>query len=164
MPIHTMTGLVLTAVAVLWPVIGLTVIGTVFLPLRALEMGHNAAVDLAAAVRWKPCNCNFPRLPFSPSPLNADMIIYELSEFHDPRALETWSPASARFQKYMVVNEKMRPPFVISGGTCFLADTRIYPTATFCCCWPYALRESWGLKSASISARTTQTQARYAGR
>lgn len=67
MPIHTMTCLVLTAVAVLWPVIGLTVIGTVFLPLRAQEMGHNAAVDLAAAVRWKPCNCNFPRLPFSSS-------------------------------------------------------------------------------------------------
>lgn len=66
MPIHTMTCLVLTAVAAPWPVIGLTVIGTVFLPLRALEMGHNAAVDLAAAVRWKPCNCNFPCLPFSP--------------------------------------------------------------------------------------------------
>lgn len=63
MATHTMTRLVLTAVAVLWPVIGLTVIGTVFLPLRAPEMGHNAAVNLAAAVRWKACNCNFPRLP-----------------------------------------------------------------------------------------------------
>lgn len=61
---HTMTCLVLTAAAALWSVIGLTVIGTVFLPLWALEMGHNAAVDLTAAVRWKPCNCNFPRLPF----------------------------------------------------------------------------------------------------
>lgn len=65
MPIHTMTRLVLTAVAVLWPVIGLTVIGTVFLALWALEMRRNTAVDLAAAVRWKPCNCNFLRLPFS---------------------------------------------------------------------------------------------------
>lgn len=41
------------------------------------------------------------------------MIIYELREFHDPRALETWSTASMRFQKYMVVNEKMSPLFVI---------------------------------------------------
>lgn len=75
MPIHTVTRLVLTAVAVLWPVIGLTVIGTVFLPPRALEMGHNAAVNLAAAVRRKPCNCSFPRLPFFFLCSNADMII-----------------------------------------------------------------------------------------
>lgn len=121
MPGHTMTCLVLTAVAVLWPVIGLTVIGTVFLPLRALKMGHNAAVDLAAAVGWKPCNCNFPSsAPFLSSVLNADTIIYELSEFHDPRALETWSTANARFQKYMVVNEKMSPPFVIPEELVFL--------------------------------------------
>lgn len=54
-----MTRSVLTAVAVLWPVIGPTVMGTVALPLWALEMGHNAAV------RWKPCNGNFHHLPFS---------------------------------------------------------------------------------------------------
>lgn len=60
-----MTCLVLTAEIALWPVIGLTVIGTVFLPLWALEMHHNAAVDLAAAARKKPCNCNFPRISFS---------------------------------------------------------------------------------------------------
>lgn len=70
------------------------------------------------------------------------MIIYELSEFHDPRALETWSTANMRFQKYMVVNEKMSPPFVIPEELVFFADTCIYPTAAFCCCWPSALRES----------------------
>lgn len=48
------------------------------------------------------------------------MIIYELSEFHDPRALETWSTANVRFQKYMVVNEKMSPPFVIPEELVFL--------------------------------------------
>ena len=48
------------------------------------------------------------------------MIIYELSEFHDPRALETWSTANTRFQKYMVVNEKMSPPFVIPEELVFL--------------------------------------------
>lgn len=42
------------------------------------------------------------------------MIIYKLSEFHDPRALETWSTANMRFQKYMLVNDKMSPPFVIA--------------------------------------------------
>lgn len=61
---HTMTCLVLTAAAELRPVIGLTVIGAVFLPLWALEMGHNAAADLAAAVRRIPCNCNFHPLFF----------------------------------------------------------------------------------------------------
>lgn len=59
MLMHTMTCLVLTAAAELRPVIGLTVIGAVFLPLWALEMGHNAAADVAAAARRKPCNCNF---------------------------------------------------------------------------------------------------------
>lgn len=68
MLMHTMTCLVLTAAAELWPVIGLTVIRAVFLPLWALEMGHNAAADLAAAVRHKPCNCNFHPLLFSPLP------------------------------------------------------------------------------------------------
>lgn len=113
MLMQTMTCLLLTAVASLWLVIGLTVIGTVFLPLWALEIGHNAAVDLAAAVRCKPCNCNFPRLPFFFLHLNADMIIYEFREFLDPRALETWSTASKQFKKYMVVNEKMSPLFII---------------------------------------------------
>lgn len=65
MPTHSMTGPALTAVAVLRPVIGLTVIGTVFQSLWALAIGHNAAVDLAAAVRWKPCNSSLPCLPFS---------------------------------------------------------------------------------------------------
>lgn len=51
MLMHTMTCLVLTAAAELRPVIGLTVIGAFFLSLWALEMGDNAAVDLAAAVR-----------------------------------------------------------------------------------------------------------------
>lgn len=64
MLMHTMTCLVLTAAAELWPVIGLTVIRAVFLPLWALEMGHNAAADLAAAVRRIPCNCNFHPLFF----------------------------------------------------------------------------------------------------
>lgn len=76
-------------------------------------MGHNAAVDLAAAVRWKPCNCNFPRLPFFVLLLNTDMIIYELSEFHDPWALEAWVTASMRFPRYTAVNEKISPPFII---------------------------------------------------
>lgn len=65
MPTHSMTGPALTAVAVLRPVIGLTVIGTVFQSPWALAIGHNAAVDLAAAVRWKPCNSSLPCLPFS---------------------------------------------------------------------------------------------------
>lgn len=86
--------LVLTAVDMLWPVIGLTVTGTVSPSLKALEMGYNAAVDLAATVKWKPCNCSFPTLPFFFLHLNADMIIYEPSEFHDPPALETRSTAS----------------------------------------------------------------------
>lgn len=144
MLMHTMTCLVLTAAAELRPVIGLTVIGAVFLPLWALEMGHNAAADLAAAVRRKPCNCNFHPLLFFPSFLrfNADMIIRELSEFHDPRALETWSTASMLFQKYMAVNEKMSPPFVILQELLFLfVDTCFHPTAAFCC-WLSALRES----------------------
>lgn len=65
MPTHSMTGPALTAVAVLRPVIGLTVIGTVFQSPWALAIGHNAAVDLAAAVRWKPCNSSLLCLPFS---------------------------------------------------------------------------------------------------
>lgn len=59
MLMHTMTCLVLTAAAELRPVIGLTVIGAVFLHLWALEMEQNAAVDLATVVRRTPCNCNF---------------------------------------------------------------------------------------------------------
>lgn len=65
MPTHSMTGPALTAVAVLRPVIGLTVIGTVFQSPWALAIGHNAAVDLAAAIRWKPCNSSLSCLPFS---------------------------------------------------------------------------------------------------
>lgn len=126
MLMQTMTCLLLTAVASKWLVIGMTVIGTVFLPLWALEMGHNAAVDLAAAVRWKPCNCNFPRLPIFFLHLNADMIIYEFREFHDPRALETWSPASKQFQKYMVVNEKMSPLFIILQELSFFFQTHVF--------------------------------------
>lgn len=155
-----MTCLVLTAVAVLWPVIGLTVIGTVFLPLRALKMGHNAAVDLAAAVGWKPCNCNFPSsAPFLSSVLNADTIIYELSEFHDPRALETWSTANARFQKYMVVNEKMSPPFVIPEEL-FFCRYMYLPDSSVLLLLALRLEGKFGLKSASISAKTTHTQTR----
>lgn len=48
------------------------------------------------------------------------MIIYELSKFHDPQALESWSAANMRFQKYMVVNEKMSPPFVIPEELVFV--------------------------------------------
>lgn len=59
MLMHTVTCLVLTAAAELQPVIGLTLIEAVFLPLWALEMGHNAAADLAAVVRRIPCNGNF---------------------------------------------------------------------------------------------------------
>lgn len=70
------------------------------------------------------------------------MIIRELSEFHDPRALETWSTARMLFQKYMAVNEKMSPPFVILQELLFLfVDTCFHPTAAFCC-WLPALRES----------------------
>lgn len=54
------------------------------------------------------------------------MIIYELSEFHDPRALETWSTANMRFQKYMVVNEKMSPPFVIPEELFFFLQIHVF--------------------------------------
>lgn len=71
---HTMTYRVLTAAAATWPVIGLTVIGTASLPLWAREMGYSAAKDLAAADRWKPCNCNFPLLP---------LLFLPLQRWHD---------------------------------------------------------------------------------
>lgn len=146
MLMHTMTCLVLTAAAELRPVIGLTVIRAVFLPLWALEMGHNAAADLAAAVRRIPCNCNFHPLFFIIFPpflhFNTDMIIRELS-FMTLGPLKTWSTANMQFQKYMAVNEKMSLPFVILQELLFLffVDTCFHPTAAFCC-WLSALRES----------------------
>lgn len=103
--------------------------------------------------------------PFSSSHLNADMIIYELREFHDPRALETWSTASMRFQKYMVVNEKMSPLFVILQELVFFV---LFCFGFFCryMCLPdssvllLALRieRKFGLKSASYKEKTTQAQ------
>lgn len=80
---HYMFCLVLTAVAALWPVIGLTVIGTAFLPLWALEMHHNAVVDLADAVTGKPCKFNFPSFSIFLLLLKTNTIIYELIAFHD---------------------------------------------------------------------------------
>lgn len=147
---HTMTCLVLTAAATLWPVIGLTVIGTVFLPLWALEMGHNAAVDLTAAVRWKPCNCNFPRLPFFFLPFERwhdHLWVEGISWPSGPWNLVNRQHAISKIHGCQWENE---PSIRHSAGTCFFcfvlfwvffADTCVYPTAAFCC-WPSALRES----------------------
>lgn len=143
MPIHTMTCLVLTAVAVLWLVIGLTVIGTVFLPLQALDMGHNAAVDLAAAVRWKPCNSNFPCLPFSSSVWTLTWSFMSWVNFMTLWPLKPGQPPTCDFRntwlsmrKWALHSSFQRTLLV------FFTDTCIYPTAVFSCCWPSALRES----------------------
>ena len=141
-PEHTMTCLVLTAVAVLWPVIGLTVIGTVFPPLRALKMGHNAAVDLAAAVGRKPCNCNFPSSsPFLPpfERWHDHLWVEWISWPSGPQNLVNRQRAISEIHGCQWENE---PSIRHSRGACFFADTCIYPTAAFCCCWPSALRES----------------------
>lgn len=96
------------------------------------------------------------------------MIIYELREFHDPRALETWSTASMRFQKYMVVNEKMSPLFVIPQELVFFLFC--FVLGFFCryMCLPDSsvlllalrLEGKFGLKSAPYKEKTTQAQTR----
>lgn len=153
-----MTCLPLTAEVGLWPVIGLTVIGTVSLPLLALEMHHNAAVDLAAAVRRKPCNYNFHRIFsfFSFFLLNTNRIIYELSAFQNPWATENWSAASMQFQKHPVVNEKIRPQFIIAEE--LVCRYTYLPDSNVLLLPAVRLEGKFSLKSAAISAKTTQTQ------
>lgn len=89
------------------------------------------------------------------------MIIYELSEFHDPLALETWSTANMRFQKYMVVNEKMSPPFVIPENLVGFFYRYMYlPDSSVFLLLALRFERKFGLKSTSILAKTTHIQTR----
>lgn len=103
-------------------------------------MGHNAAVDLATAVRWKPCNCNFPHLPFSSSVWTLTWSFMSLAHFMTLRHLKPGQPP-CDFRNTGLSMRKWALHLSFQRSL-FFADTCIYPTAAFCHCWPSALRES----------------------
>lgn len=91
------------------------------------------------------------------------MIIRELSEFHDPRALETWSTASMLFQKYMAVNEKMSPPFVILQELLFLFVRYLFSPNSSVLLLAPRLEGKFGLNSRSYKKKTTHGQIQLQG-
>lgn len=102
--------------------------------------GPQCCSELTTAVRWKPCNCNFLRLPFSSSVWALTRSFMSWVHIMSLRPLKPGQPPCDF--KNTLLSVKKWALYSSFQRSLFFADTHFYPTAAFCGCWPSALRES----------------------